>query len=132
MRCDEGCGDCCNVVIVTREEFDTVKHYAKQKGIKPVRQGKCPWYQDGKCSVYPARPKICRLFGHSDVQGLVCSRGYNVNTSVEDEERWLRGNDRANILLHEIFSDGKELAKEGLPERFRDKEMKIGLPEYER
>lgn len=78
MQCDPGCSDCCGPVFCRPEEFAAVKAYADENGIVPARQGlTCPLFQNGVCSVYPVRPFVCRLFGHTD--RLVCSKGYNTN-----------------------------------------------------
>lgn len=105
IQCDEGCSDCCGPVLCKSNEYDAVIAYAKGHGIEPVDQGvTCPWFQGGRCSVYPVRPWICQMFGHS--KKLVCSRGYNRNISTV-KERKMR--DAYNLnpdtarLLHEAI-----------------------------
>lgn len=105
MRCDDGCGECCGPVICKPHEYDAVVKYAAKHGIQPVRQGiTCPWYQNGRCAVYEARPPVCRMFGH--VPGMVCCKGYNVNVAPEVERRFRRENkpdiDTAKFL-HDVF-----------------------------
>ena len=66
MRCDEGCGACCGVAPATETEYRRVERYIEEEGITPVADGDeltCPFYQQGRCVVYPVRPLICKLFG---------------------------------------------------------------------
>lgn len=101
MKCDDGCGDCCGVVPVTEEEYDRIKAYIEEKGIKPMRQGiTCPLYIGGKCSIYPVRPFICEAFGHS--KRMVCPRGYNVNVPERKIHKALNKGGKATRFLHEM------------------------------
>jgi hypothetical protein len=110
MQCDSGCGDCCGPVLCRQDEFRAVLELAAAKGVDPVRQGEtCPWYQGGGCTVYEARPEICRLFGHSP--RLVCSRGYNVNIPPMVEKRIMSGYEPV-MLLHQVFDDWREVVTE--------------------
>jgi len=78
MQCDDGCGDCCGIVPANDKEFDRILDFIEEKNIVPLKQGvTCPFYQSGKCAIYPVRPIMCQVFGHSTK--LECSRGYNVN-----------------------------------------------------
>lgn len=115
MRCDPGCERCCGFVAVNRDEFERIRRIAGAMGVTPQRSGtRCPLYIDGRCSVYHARPLVCRLFGHTP--SLNCPRGYNVNIPREDELRWGaavadqgvfgRGGTR---LLHELVYSGEEI-----------------------
>lgn len=87
MQCDDGCGLCCGVIVLRREEFRRIEALVKVRGITPRRQGtRCPLYIDGKCSIYEGRPDVCKLYGH--VERLNCPRGYNVNITREEEIIW--------------------------------------------
>lgn len=80
------CGRCCGVTVCTGAEFDRVKSYAKANGIEPRRQGiDCPWLHDGRCLVYPVRPRVCAMFGH--VPGMVCGEVPNRNIAPTLERR---------------------------------------------
>jgi len=87
MRCDEHCGACCGPVICSETEIDLIERYCVENGIVPQNEKTwtCPYYQKGRCAIYPVRPLLCRLFGHVD--RMVCPRGYNRNISQEKEER---------------------------------------------
>lgn len=86
MRCDR-CGECCGPAACSPSEFAAVAEYAEDHGIEPVKQGiTCPWYGEGVgCRVYPVRPFICRLFGHTPE--LRCKNGHNVSVSRGAEVR---------------------------------------------
>lgn len=87
MQCDPNCGACCGPVLCSEAEYQTVAKHVREQGIVPKRQGPdvCPFYQEGTCAVYEARPFPCRLFGH--VEGMNCCKGYNVNVSPKRERR---------------------------------------------
>lgn len=115
MKCDDGCSDCCGPVLCKPAEYRDVVEYAQKHGITPLRQGiTCPWFQDGRCQVYPVRPWVCQMFGHSP--RLICSRGYNRNVPKAKERKLTAGYgldmDTA-MLLHEVFDDYAEVLKVG-------------------
>jgi Fe-S-cluster containining protein len=87
MRCDAHCEICCSECVPVSElEMAAVVLYANEHDIAPGQDPKlCPWYsrEDGRCSVYEARPLVCRAFGHGNEKWLTCDRGYNAN--VPDE-----------------------------------------------
>jgi Fe-S-cluster containining protein len=99
----EGCQECglrCTAgVQMTRLEFDRIVDYLRQcDGSQVLRvleqEKRRPWFEDieteycifydvsrERCFVYPARPFICRLFGH--VEWLPCPQGKPV-PQIED------------------------------------------------
>ena len=103
MKCDNGCGDCCGVVPVTVQEYDRVVAYANLHGIVPLTQGvTCPFFQEGTCKVYPVRPRMCQMFGHT--AKLKCSRGYNTNVLSDREvQREMKRNGKPNRMLHGVL-----------------------------
>lgn len=108
MQCDPECSDCCGPAFCQTHEFNRITQYAEQHGVEPVRQGlTCPFWQGGECRVYPVRPFVCRLFGHSS--RLVCSKGYNTNITPEYEERLhaeyrQRGGEPTHCLHELVYS----------------------------
>ncbi len=105
MRCDDGCGACCGVVPAGYDEYNAIIEYALAHGIKPIAQGvTCPFYQEGKCTVYPVRPTMCHVFGH--VKEMPCVKGYNVNVDPKIVRKAVEesGKDSA-VLLHEALVD---------------------------
>jgi Fe-S-cluster containining protein len=111
IQCDKNCGECCGPVLCQEWEFKQVKNYVEKNNIKPVEQGEiCPFYQDGKCKVYPVRPHSCRLFGHCE--GLTCCKGYNVNIPKDQEDRIMSlylDQGTPTRYLHEILPDGLKI-----------------------
>ena len=89
MRCDSECGECCTIVPVSEREIEAIREYAKLKDVVPQHNGprtiQCPFFQGGGCAVYPVRPMLCRLYGHSP--RLQCPRGYNNNVNPQQEKR---------------------------------------------
>ena len=60
------CGGCCGPVPVTAKERDIILLYMKNNNINPVKKSElyCKFLDDNKkCSIYPARPSVCKLFG---------------------------------------------------------------------
>lgn len=111
MRCDDHCGECCGIVPCKDHDFKAVVEYAREHGVEPQRQGvTCPWYQQGRCQVYPVRPYVCRLFGH--VERLVCCKGYNANIAPGLEKRLNKQYGKTTKTLHEVFPDwGVEITR---------------------
>lgn len=107
MRCDRGCTDCCGPVEANEKEIRAIDRYINEHDIRPAEHPdnplQCPFMQQGRCVVYPVRPFLCRLFGHSP--RLVCSRGYNVNIDPRLERRMNRLYERREPrrLLHNAF-----------------------------
>lgn len=104
MQCDSGCGACCGVVLCKEGEYQKILAHANEHGISPMQQGvTCPWYQNGGCAVYPVRPGICRLFGHTEK--LACKHGYNVNITSALERVAKRAIGNPTRCLHEVLGD---------------------------
>lgn len=105
MRCDEHCGECCGLIPVTETEFRRVERYIAEHNIVPVEypDGTCPLYQHGTCSIYPVRPLVCQLYGHSADPRMTCPRGYNVNLPERDVVRMVSANGRTTRVLHELL-----------------------------
>lgn len=103
MQCDEGCGECCGIVPVTETEYARVERFIKEHKITPVEDlATCPFYQGGKCAVYPVRPLICKVFGHGEDPLLRCIKGYNTNVPTRDIERMIAANGMTTRVLHDM------------------------------
>ncbi|MHC4272255.1 MAG: YkgJ family cysteine cluster protein [Planctomycetota bacterium] len=117
MRCDRDCDLCCGFVSCSATEFDDVMALARANRIEPRRQGMtCPFYLEGRCSVYAVRPFTCRLFGHVDEASLTCPRGYNTNIAAEEVRRLREGYERERSMaggrnLHEAVYTELEIAE---------------------
>ena len=102
MKCDKGCGQCCGYAPATEQEFRKVMHVARAKKLVLKHQGQtCPFYQEGTCAVYDARPFGCRLFGH--VPEMECPHGYNTNVPQVFVDKMLRDVGHPTRVLHEAL-----------------------------
>jgi Fe-S-cluster containining protein len=112
MHCDTGCGECCGVVPATETEFRAIQRFIADNRIEPAAHtdGTCPFYQNAGCAIYPVRPLLCRLYGHSADQLMTCPRGYNVNMAERDVVRMLRGNGKNTHVLHELAPNWQDIA----------------------
>lgn len=82
LQCKGKCQESCGPLAISHEENEDIYEYCETKGIeywnltsvKNLREGikslmtgkdvYCPFLNDGgKCSIYPVRPMICRLWG---------------------------------------------------------------------
>jgi Fe-S-cluster containining protein len=107
----ERCGRCCGPVPCTEVEYQAVLAYAREHRVVPVRQElTCPFWCATGCTVYPVRPLLCQLMGHT--RGLECSRGHNVNLSEKQAERLMRKYKKkpAPRFLHDVCHLRGELA----------------------
>ena len=82
LPCDECKGKCCQFPAMTMKEFLLLKmakplpKNAKVAKIPTgvVLIGECPYLENGKCSVWNVRPKVCRMYG--EVEKLPCAYLY--------------------------------------------------------
>ncbi len=74
------CGRCCDfegfdhLLFVTRAELVFLKQNLKNKKIKTMQTGRCPYNEQGKCTIYPLRFSGCRIFyckGNRDFQNEI-------------------------------------------------------------
>lgn len=74
LPCNECKGKCCEYPAMSKKEYLALR-MAKPlpKGAKIIESSKgvvfigtCPYLEDGKCSVWNVRPKVCRLYGEID------------------------------------------------------------------
>lgn len=67
------CGECCGIVLpLDQEDANNIQNYVVEHRIFPQKQirvmtnkWQCPYYTGNKekgCSIYEARPKICRFY----------------------------------------------------------------------
>jgi hypothetical protein len=88
VPCIEGCSDCCGPVYFTRlelkraprleENIDGLRHLQSMNlGIDwHFNCAKCVYVTaEGKCSIYPVRPFVCRIFGATEEPALKCPHG---------------------------------------------------------
>lgn len=117
MQCDKGCDECCSQgVTVSEEEYQAVKAYAAANNIQPrmhaiihqraIYKPMCPWYHEGRCSVYDVRPAVCIFYGHAET--AKCPRGYNTNLNEKDKATFYKEMNALGPpvrLLHEILEE---------------------------
>lgn len=114
LNCKPNCGGCCGIVACKQSEYEAVEQYAKDHNIIPKAQGgTCPFYQDGECKVYPVRPFICKLFGHSE--RLTCPHGINVNMASSLERKLNESYGTPTRCLHELIPGGIKAAMDSFP-----------------
>lgn len=102
-----GCGDCCsNILPITKKEISEIKKYIKDYGIKKQEHRSfflsantidmvCPFCDTNKelkCTIYPVRPSICKIF--------LCS-------NAAKREMHLSNAGRKNVNMNEVFFDGR-------------------------
>ncbi len=68
--CTAGCYECCEnfgVPSRTRVEDERVKAFLRKNSMQlgEAIGNTCPYLNETGCSIYPARPLICRLYGTS-------------------------------------------------------------------
>lgn len=82
INCPPDCGHCCTIASCHEHEYRAILAYAKEHNVTPKRQGiQCPFWQGG-CAVYPVRPHVCRVYGHSSHPMLTCPKGLNRNRTA--------------------------------------------------
>lgn len=83
VACSKGCSACCKMNVMV-SEIET-KHIEAETGIKPIRlMGSrvhlqdefvgipCPFLKDNSCSIYDARPFVCRKHVSFDTSPYWC------------------------------------------------------------
>jgi hypothetical protein len=133
MHCPDGCGDCCGMIQVCEWEGRQIAAYIVREQITPMKQGTtCPFFQDGRCAIYPVRPVVCRLYGHIPVDLMTCPHGYNVNIKpalVDRLNNEYRDSARGNTaLLHALVYSEAE-AKAMLKAAMRVREANLAAIE---
>lgn len=67
------CGECCGAILpLDQEDLDRIEKYVLENSIHSIAASlilqnklQCPYYTGNKekgCAIYPARPKVCRLY----------------------------------------------------------------------
>lgn len=75
------CGECCGIVLpIDQDDANKIQNYVIENRIFPQRQIlimkcklQCPYYTGNRekgCSIYEARPKICRFYQCNKTPGL--------------------------------------------------------------
>ena len=135
MKCKEGCSKCCYTDIsIFRVESENLKSWVESLSIDeksklqdlwktPNDKGACTFLYNDRCSVYPARPVICRTQG---VPLFVASENaldycpLNFEAGDPPKEDWLNL-ERLNTMLSLAAKTS------GLDQRIRLKKFKDEL-----
>jgi len=74
----EGCSACCQVMLI---RFSGVlpEDYKKARGIRTIGpfmalSAPCPQLKDGKCGIYPTRPRMCGAFPIGGLDCVLCRK----------------------------------------------------------
>lgn len=65
ITCHAGCDSCCNRESVTALEAEVILRHIEKTGLDALapEPGRCIFLAEGRCTVYDARPLICRTHG---------------------------------------------------------------------
>jgi hypothetical protein len=69
FECIPGCTDCCGPVPFSEWEWQQVQNK------KVTSELACPYASKAGCEIYDQRPIMCRVFGASEEEKLVCPHG---------------------------------------------------------
>jgi len=77
VMCKSGCSECCGPVMASEAERLRIFEAAGRELDFDTTTLECGFLDKatGKCSIYPIRPAICRLFGVTDTPLLKCPHG---------------------------------------------------------
>src|SRR5690606_12272526 len=103
MKCASGCDKCCRVErTVFGIEADLIRTYVGSNPISKTTESEvnvCAFLENGRCSIYPVRPSICRTHGlvlrHGDE---ISHCDLNFVEELPPKEDWLSG-DTADTVL---------------------------------
>jgi hypothetical protein len=74
VQCQGKCQEACGPIACSSAEAEIMRRHSGQPLSFDARTGRCSYLNDaGRCSVYPVRPLVCRVFGAS--QKLPCVWG---------------------------------------------------------
>jgi len=86
------CGFCCGPVPITKREFNRIKRYVKKMSLAEIYrlkgQKKSPIdcifrdKENDRCSIYPVRPDICKMFGY--YEGMECPNNLSFATRSKE------------------------------------------------
>ena len=132
----KSCGGCCGPVPVTAKEKEIILLYMKNNNINPEKKSEldCKFLDENKrCSIYPVRPSVCKLFG-----GYINLRCPNYNGKYKDAVRpkeapVARLNDlcltiglSSDVIVYNDINSAPE--KENSPYDYRFKDLRVPKP----
>ena len=74
----EGCGACCQIMLI-RFQGRLDADWCEAREVRTVGNFMafscpCPWLKDGKCSIYPTRPKMCASYPVGGLDCVLCRK----------------------------------------------------------
>ena len=90
IECKGLCSDFCCAVGMSDLEARRIERHTRKSPLKANADMSCPVLADGRCTAYPVRPLICRLWGVT--KDMPCPHG-----CVPD--RWLTKEESRELLL---------------------------------
>lgn len=108
MTCVPDCGDCCGPVPITKKERNRIQAYITKHNVVPKYTGylTCPFFQEGSCKVYPVRPLVCAIFGHT--RKMACPKGRSRFVPEKITHQMMLENGEAIGTIPEIFKITQE------------------------
>lgn len=96
--CVENCGECCTPISWTPVEDAFISKYMLANNIEKVdwtvadfakNNWKCPYLDEKmRCLIYPVRPLICRMMGHTN--NMACPKHGQTNMSKQTLDKITR------------------------------------------
>jgi len=143
------CGNCCTnntSMRVQKHELKQIAKYRKtsykqlkkQIRAKPGKDGTmritrspCPFYEDGLCAVYPARPSVCRGY---PTNVLLAAMGGKLPypTSCEISDELLAEVAIKRSIEEKMYRENPELLKELSEKKRRELQRIMGLTQSQR
>lgn len=107
VRCEGRCGFACGPIVASGAEYERLRqaHPFKVR-LRTVADNDCVYLKDGRCTVYRARPLICRIWG--TFPSLLCPHGCKPDRWLEMHEfvDVLRAIDRIGGPIYRSFGGG--------------------------
>jgi len=107
LVCQGRCGFACGPISASAAEYERLRQASPFRvRLRTVDANHCVYLKDGRCSVYRARPLICRIWG--SFPGLLCPHGCQPDRWLDPAEftELLRAVERIGGQLYQSFGGG--------------------------
>ena len=104
LECKGLCADSCGAISMGVHEARRLERLtAEPLRLMTKLEENCPYLEADSCTVYDARPLVCRLWGMVDAPGLRCEHGCA-------PDRWLTHAEALRLVRRSLaISGGKEV-----------------------
>ena len=104
LECRGLCADSCGAISMGLHEARRIERLTAQPlRLMATLEQSCPYLEAERCTVYEARPLVCRVWGLVDEHGLRCEHGCI-------PERWLTRPEALRFVRRSLaISGGKEV-----------------------